>query len=102
MLLDNGLADVQTQAQALSGCAWHGAAWRAVERLPHPLLLLGRQAWTLVSDFHARLALANYQRYLEWWIWRGIFERVGQIVGQHLTEPVAVRDDWHCSLGIQV
>src|SRR5258706_10832312 len=74
---DDGLADVQAQPQAAGvhparctpwrpawGCTMRGGPRCAVEQLPHPRLLLRRDAWTLVAHDHLRSAPVRCDAYL--------------------------------------
>lgn len=50
MLADDGLADVEAQAQAGALPMLDLLVWSLIEALPDTLLLIGRQAWPLVLN----------------------------------------------------
>src|SRR5258707_15268275 len=92
MGIDDGLANVQANTQALSASALHRNAWRAVEWLPYPHLLFARQTRPLIAHGHPRQARVNLQTHHYRLVRMRVLKCIGQVVGQHLAEPIGVRD----------
>ncbi len=84
MALDDGLADMQTQAHADARAALYLHARHTIEALPDALLRIEWDARPLVAHPDTRLPILDGQMHLNRRLRRGIFQRVGQEVGHHL------------------
>src|SRR5579884_718420 len=82
--LDDGLADVEAEAQAGAGPALLLDAGHAVEAIPDVRLLGGGEAGAAVAHGHAGDAIREAQGGGDGGVGRGVFERVGQVVRHHL------------------
>src|SRR5690242_17317487 len=94
MPFDNRPADVQAQPQPHARAVLYLDPWRAMKALPDALLLRGRQPWPVIAYQHARLGTLHLKAYLDWLIFRRIFERVRQIIRHHLPDAVSIRQQW--------
>src|ERR1051326_6008703 len=66
-----------------------------MKALPEPLVFLSGYPWSLIAHPDARdVALFGYANLDGSPFW-GVFERVGQIVGDHLADAVRINEDRH-------
>src|SRR5258706_3623729 len=91
MGIDDGLANVQANTQALSASALHRNAWRAVEWLPYPHLLFARQTRPLIAHGHPRQARVNLQAHHYRLVRTRALKCIGQAVVEQLAEPIPIR-----------
>src|SRR5947209_12517750 len=96
--LNNRAADVESKPETDTGATLYRNALDLVETLPDTLLLFHRNTYPPIAHSHARHLTVKCQRHLYGTDLRRVFQGIRQVIRQHLTDTIGIRQHRHVFL----